>query len=146
MVDSARSRLVGRDLYVRTSLWYDSVGNAMAGLEIYPRQGYRCRAGQSGLSREGDFLHPAGKECPDTASVFMSVGAESHSARNFAALFNFSNPRDRYPMITDANWERIIHGRVAVDTDTRRMPPRSWLSVAYRQVSGHECIWRALDI
>ncbi|WP_283600519.1 hypothetical protein [Muribaculum intestinale] len=115
MVDSVRSRLVGRDLYVRTSLWYDSVGNAMAGLKYIPVKVIAVEPGNLVYPVKVTFCTSAGKECPDTASVFMSVGAESHSARNFAALFNFSNPRDRYPMITDANWERIIHGRVAVD-------------------------------
>lgn len=115
MVDSVRSRLVGRDLYVRTSLWYDSVGNAMAGLKYIPVKVIAVEPGNLVYPVKVTFSTSAGKECPDTASVFMSVGAESHSARNFAALFNFSNPRDRYPMITDANWERIIHGRVAVD-------------------------------
>lgn len=115
MVDSVRSRLVGRDLYVRTSLWYDSVGNAMAGLKYIPVKVIAVEPGNLVYPVKVTFSTSAGKECPDTASVFMSVGAELHSARNFAALFNFSNPRDRYPMITDANWERIIHGRVAVD-------------------------------
>ena len=115
MVDSVRSRLVGRDLYVRTSLWYDSVGNAMAGLKYIPVKVIAVEPGNLVYPVKVTFSTSAGKGCPDTASVFMSVGAESHSARNFAALFNFSNPRDRYPMITDANWERIIHGRVAVD-------------------------------
>lgn len=115
MVDSVRSRLVGRDLYVRTSLWYDSVGNAMAGLKYIPVKVIAVEPGNLVYPVKVTFCTSAGKECPDTASVFMSVGAESHSARNFAALFNFSNPRDRYPMITDVNWDRIIHGRVAVD-------------------------------
>ncbi len=115
LVDSVRSRLVGRDLYVRTSLWYDSVGNAMTGLKYIPVKVIAVEPGNLVYPVKVTFSTSAGKECPDTASVFMSVGDELHSARNFAALFNFSNPRDRYPMITDVNWDRIIHGRVAVD-------------------------------
>ncbi len=87
----------------------------MAGLKYIPVKVIAVEPGNLVYPVKVTFCTSAGKECPDTASVFMSVGAESHSARNFAALFNFSNPRDRYPMITDANWERIIHGRVAVD-------------------------------
>ncbi len=123
MVDSVRTRLLGRELYVRTSLWYDSLGNAMTGLKYIPVRITAIEPGNLVYPVKVTFrtLGDGGKavsarnDCPDTASVFMSVGAELHSARNFAALFNFSNPRDRYPMITDANWDRIVHGRVAID-------------------------------
>jgi hypothetical protein len=30
-------------------------------------------------------------------------------------LFSFDNPRKNFPLVTDENWSKIMHGRVAVD-------------------------------
>lgn len=114
MVDSVRSRLVGRELYVRTSLWYDSIGNALTGLKYIPVRVTSVEPGNLVYPVKVTFAAD-NKDCPASASVFMSVGDAMHSARNFPSLFSFTNPRDRYPMITDANWDRIIHGRVALE-------------------------------
>ena len=114
LVDSVRSKLKDRELYIRTSLWYDADGNASTGLKYIPVR--------ISSVEPGNLVYPVkvtfdadmdGK--PVKASVYMSVGDSMHSARNFASLFSFGNPRDRYPMITDVNWDRIIHGRVATD-------------------------------
>lgn len=112
MVDSVRSRLVGRDLYVRTSLWYDSVGNPFTGLKYIPVKVREVLPGNAVYPVKVIFSADVDGR-PAVASMFMSVGDSVHSARNFSSLFSFTDPRVRYPMITDANWDRIVHGRVA---------------------------------
>ena len=43
----------------------------------------------------------------------MSVSDKSKSGRNFSMLFSLSDPRLRYPEITDEVWANIQNGRVA---------------------------------
>lgn len=45
----------------------------------------------------------------------MSVGSDLRATRKFGSLLSLSNPRDRYPEITDANWNNIVNGRVSED-------------------------------
>ena len=48
-------------------------------------------------------------------SLLMVPNSRSASARTFANLFSLTNPRKQYPQITDANWELITQGKVAID-------------------------------
>lgn len=48
-------------------------------------------------------------------SLFMVVSSRSSSARTFDNLFSLSNPRRRYPQISDKNWDLICRGKIAVD-------------------------------
>lgn len=115
MVDSVGSRLVGRELYVRTSLWYDLAGNALTGLKYVPVKIIAVEPGNLVYPVRVVFTVDKYSDCPQSAAVYMSVGDAIHSARNFPSLFSFDDPRQRYPLISDENWQRIIHGRVAVD-------------------------------
>lgn len=42
----------------------------------------------------------------------MTTGTDRSSTRNFATLFSLTDPRLRYPAITDENWEAITYSRV----------------------------------
>lgn len=44
----------------------------------------------------------------------MTVGDDRAATRNFYTVFNFENPRKRYPQITDQTWELITNSRVTV--------------------------------
>jgi hypothetical protein len=114
MVDSVRSRLVGRDLYVRTSLWYDADGHAVTGLKYVKAKITSVVPGNVVYPVKVSFATDVDGK-PVEASVYMSVGDAIHSARNFPALFSFDNPRKNFPLVTDENWSKIMHGRVAVD-------------------------------
>ncbi len=48
-------------------------------------------------------------------SVRMVTNSRNATARTFANLFSLTNPRKNYPQISDANWELISQGRVALD-------------------------------
>lgn len=51
-------------------------------------------------------------------SIPMVVESKSVSARTFDNLFSLSNPRDRYPQISDKVWDNICRGKIAVDMTT----------------------------
>ena len=48
----------------------------------------------------------------ESRCMLMSGSRSATSTRNFQSLFSIDNPRLRYPMITDENWEAITNGRV----------------------------------
>ncbi|MCM1504561.1 MAG: hypothetical protein NC127_05145 [Muribaculum sp.] len=112
VVDKTRERLKGKTFYVRTSMWYDSTGRARSGLKYIPVEIIDVEPGNTVYPVKIRFTaagHPEAGE----ANVFMYVGDSSRNSRNFASLFYFSDPRKRYPQISDENWANIIHSRVA---------------------------------
>ena len=44
----------------------------------------------------------------------MTVGEDRAATRNFHTVFNFDNPRKRYPQITDDTWALITNSRVTI--------------------------------
>ncbi|MDE6369123.1 MAG: hypothetical protein K2K94_07785, partial [Muribaculaceae bacterium] len=44
----------------------------------------------------------------------MTAGDDRAATRNFYTVFNFDNPRKRYPQITDETWALITNSRVAI--------------------------------
>lgn len=112
IVDRTKEMLTGKTLYLRTSMWFDSEGDAMSGLKYIPVEVIDVEPGNTVYPVKVKFRT---KDYPESqpAYVFMSVGDSSKSARNFASLFYFNDPRKRYPQITDENWNYIIHSRVA---------------------------------
>ncbi len=112
MVDKTKEELTGKTFYIRTSMWFDSEGNASTGLKYIPVEVTDVLPGNTVYPVKVKFK---AKDYPDAdqAYVFMSVGDNARNSRNFASLFYFENPRKRYPQISDENWNYIIHSRVA---------------------------------
>ncbi len=108
-VARVNSLLSTRQLYIKTSLWYDSNRLLKGGLKYVPVEI---------LSVEpGDVVYPFfvrfrydNKE----AGVFMSSSSASVKNMTFDKLFSFSDIRKFYKAITDENWQRIIHGQIAI--------------------------------
>jgi hypothetical protein len=95
-------------------LWYDADGNAITGLKYVKAKITSVVPGNVVYPVKVSFATEVDGK-PVDASVYMSVGDAGHSARNFSALFSFNNPRKNFPLVTDENWRKIMHGRVAVD-------------------------------
>lgn len=101
VVDSVRRILVGRKFWTlragRNGRKFEhvEVSRVLAGTADYP------------------VLVVAG-----TDSIPMVVESKSVSARTFDNLFSLSNPRDRYPQISDKIWDNICRGKVAVEMTT----------------------------
>lgn len=112
VVDSTKEKLINKTLFLRTSMWFDADGNAMTGLKYIPVEIVDVEPGNTVYPVKVKFKTI---NYPDIqpAYVFMSVGDSAKSARNFASLFYFDDPRKRYPNISDENWASIIHSRVA---------------------------------
>ena len=109
VVDSVRSRIEGNVYYVLTPMWYDLGEQSYTGLKYVPVKIKEVLPGNS--------VYPVKLLCVDERSgvpfvLFMSVGSNLKAPRGFHKLFSFSNPRERYPAITDEAWENIVNNRV----------------------------------
>jgi len=115
LVDDARKHLAGNTYYVVTPLWYiPSTGQAVHGLRHIPVTITDVTAGDVAFPLKVFFRPQTITENLPAEEFFMymSVGSERTSTRNFHTLFAFTDPRLRYPRITPDVWDLIIHSRV----------------------------------
>lgn len=111
MVHLADSLISGRKLWTRTQLWYGEDGTNFVGRKFVP-------VTIDSVS-PGNMLFPLSVNFTDDRDVhgkmYMNVksatglGAES---RTFTSLFSLSDPRLKYPSITDDVWDLICDGAV----------------------------------
>lgn len=109
-VADAASRLVGRELYVRTPLWFNTDGQPVSGRKFVKVRITGVRAANEVYPLFVLFTDEKG----DSRGLFMSGAGQSRWApRDFSALFAMGNPRLEYPQISDAMWADIVNTRVA---------------------------------
>lgn len=109
MVDAASSLISGRKLWITTPDWYGTDDREQTGRKFVPVTITAVTPGNS--------VHPLKVTFTDDADgsthrVFMTAGTESRVSRTFDNLFSFTDPRDKYPSISDATWQNIVNGRV----------------------------------
>ena len=110
MVDHIAAQVVGKDYFIRTPIWYD-------------RRTEQMMDGRHFIKVHVDSVLPGNAVMPlrlmfttvdtrEQAMVWMSDNSSTMHGRDFDALFVDRNPREFYPTVTDANWERITRGQV----------------------------------
>lgn len=115
-VDSA---MRGRRLYIATDRWYNEEGKAVDGLRHIEVLVDSVMPGSS-IYPAAVFFTPTDSRRQSQAhmqdgsprKVFLSVGAVGAMSRSFDKVFNFDNPRKKFPAIEDDVWELIIEGKV----------------------------------
>lgn len=109
VVDSVRTRVLGNTYYILTSMWYDLGDQSFTGQKYVPVTVKEVLPGNS--------VYPVKLIMTDsrgvTFALFMSVGSNLKAPRGFSKLFSFTDPRLRYPAITDEVWTNIINNRVS---------------------------------
>lgn len=109
-VAEAASRLIRRELYVRTPLWFNTDGEPVSGKKFVKVRITGVRAANEVYPLFVSFTDEKG----ETHGLFMSGAGQSRWVpRDFAALFSMGNPRLEYPQISDAMWSNIVNTRVA---------------------------------
>lgn len=111
IVDDVRKALLGNTYYIRTSTWFDDNGAALRGEKFIPVKILDVVPGNTVYPVKIQFSTTS--ETPQQAYLYMSAG-DPKGTRDFASLFYFENPRNRYPNITDDTWANIIRGKVAL--------------------------------
>ncbi len=111
VVAAVRERLATKRVYVTTSMWFDRDGRQVTGRKFIPVTITDVSPGNVNYPFYVCFVDDRGK----SGGVYMSLGASHQSTRNFDTLFSFTDPRLRYPNVSDDNWQNIINGVVALD-------------------------------
>ena len=110
MVDHIAQQLVGKEFYIRTSIWYD-------------RQTEQMMDGRHFIKVVIDSVLPGNEVLPlrvlfttidshERAMVWMSNNVSTMHGRDFDALFVAKDPHMSYPAIGDENWNLITRGQV----------------------------------
>ncbi len=108
-VADADRALAGRRCYLRTHLWNNPVdGSYTRGRKFIPVTIESVLPGSSTHPFRVRFATADGER----GEVLMSAGTSA--SRGFDSLFSFSDPRSRYPEISDANWILICDSKIAL--------------------------------
>ncbi len=110
-VARADSLLRGRTFYITTPDWFDAAGHSVTGRRHVP---VRVSGVGPGTERYPLRVAFTATDRPDSAtySVFLTCGNSPAATRNFDRLFSFTDPRTRYPRITDETWALIVRSQV----------------------------------
>lgn len=108
LVATADSQLVGKELFIMTPYRYDMNNRPVNGRKFIKVTVNRAVAGNADYPIRLLLTDCDSKQF----SVLMTTGNDRSSTRNFATLFSIKDPRERYPMISDENWEAITYSRV----------------------------------
>ncbi len=127
LIESVRAAMAGKTYYVTTSLWADDSGNSMRGLKYIPVEVVDVGAGREFIPLAATLLcyscgrgegHPGAvavrRQQPSLLFLSMAQpGVAEGTTHAFHDLFSLTDPRKRYPKVSDASWSNIMSGRVS---------------------------------
>jgi hypothetical protein len=115
----------GQKYYITTPLWYDHSLHSINGLRhiavniesvtpgnhVYP---LAVNFKLDKMSVNQEEITALGLSADSVYTVFMTIGAERSSTRNFDAVFSFTNPRKKYPNVDENTWSLIEQSKVII--------------------------------
>ncbi len=108
LAESWKQKLTGTTLWTRSNLWYDKNGYRLPGLKF-------AKVTITDVEpTPGDFPMRVKIEGPEGEIAYLNMNytSDTHDSRNFAALFYLSDPKEKYPHISDEHWALIQRGKV----------------------------------
>lgn len=109
-VSDVKEKLVGRELFVRTPLWFNLNEESASGRKFVKVKITDVRAANEVYPFCVVFTDDRG----ESHGLFMSgAGTGRWTTRGFPALFSMSDMRLNYPHISDGIWHHIVNTRVA---------------------------------
>ena len=108
-VNYVDEKLRGCKCYVKTSIWYDSQEQMIAGRKFVPVTIDSVLPGNKVFPIKVVFTDI---EKSKQAMVWMTTGGTVMKNRSFDALFSYTDIRKRYPDIADDVWVCIVEGKV----------------------------------
>ncbi|MBD5221889.1 MAG: hypothetical protein HDS70_05955 [Bacteroidales bacterium] len=109
-VDKISDKLKNKELYVRTSEWYDEVGNPIKGKKYIKVTLLGALPGTERFPFKVGFRDEEGA----TRYLLMSAGQRGTDSRTFQSLFSMDDIRVHYKNISDTHWTLIEKGEVTV--------------------------------
>lgn len=108
MVEEARKKLLGKQFWTRSSLWYDENGERIGGKKYVPVTITEVEP--------GNMIFPLRLRISDgsggTAYMFMNFGNSDTESRAFHNLFFLTDIRKNYPAVEEETWNFISAGKV----------------------------------
>jgi hypothetical protein len=125
VVEDVDSIMRGQKYYITTPLWYNHSLHSINGLRhiavniesvtpgnhVYPLA-VNFKLDKMSVDQKG--ITSLGLSADSIYTVFMTVGAERSSTRNFDVVFSFTNPRKKYPNIDENAWSLIEQSKVII--------------------------------
>lgn len=108
MVEAARNRLVGKKLWTRSPLWYDSQGERVDGKRYVEVTIEDVLPGNMVFPLKLKIKSNTG----DEAYMLMNFGNSGLESRSFHNLFSLSDIRKQYPHVQPETWDLISEGKV----------------------------------
>ena len=108
IVSQVRQKLVGLNLWTRSSLWYNASGEKTDGQKYVPVTITDVTFGDKVFPIKVLFTDSDGS----LHMMLMNVTDSGIDSRSFANLFYLSDPRPKYPHIDDEVWQLIQNGQV----------------------------------
>ncbi|MDE6523491.1 MAG: hypothetical protein K2L17_11780 [Muribaculaceae bacterium] len=108
LIDAWKEQILGRTMWTKSNLWYDSNGNRQSGLK------YAKVTIADVLPSTGDFpmnVKITGQN-GEEAYIRMNYTSDAHDSRNFASDFFLTDPKGKYQHISDENWKLIQMGKI----------------------------------
>lgn len=110
LISKWKEKLVGETFWTKSNLWYDEKGDRCTGqkftkvtiLDVVPTTG--------NFPMKVKIKDESGKE----AFMQMNYTSDAYDSRNFASLFFLSDPKAKYPKISEENWALIKDGKVGL--------------------------------
>lgn len=110
MVKQANKLLAGKKLWIRSPLWYGNDGKRIRGRKFVPVIINDVQPGDIAFPLKIYFTDEKGND----ACIFMNYGISGTETRLFSNLFYLSDIREKFPSITDENWNLICEGKVGL--------------------------------
>lgn len=109
VVEAVRKRMEGKTFYLMTTARYDFADQPLTGRRFVPANIEKVEPGNNYYPIRLTLTDDSGTRF----RLYMSVDPSSNMPRKFSSLFSLTDPKLKYPAITDDNWTHIINGRVA---------------------------------
>lgn len=110
LIEEWKTKINGKTLWTKSNLWYDANGERLSGLKFAEVKI------EDILPATGDFpinVKIKGKQ-GEEAYMHMNYTSDLRDSRNFAAIFFMTDPKKKYPQISEENWSLIQDGKVSL--------------------------------
>lgn len=108
IVNNVKAKLLNNTYYIKTSTWLNADSSIVEGLKYAPVTVTDVTCGNSIYPIKVFFANSSN----DIHWVYMTIGNEFQSTRNFENIFYLTNPRLNYTHINDDTWNLITQGKV----------------------------------
>ncbi|MDE6697098.1 MAG: hypothetical protein K2K25_09470 [Muribaculaceae bacterium] len=110
LISQWKEKLMGQTLWTKSNLWYDEKGDRCSG------QKFAKIIISDVVPATGDFPMKVKIKEESGKDAFMQLNytSDAYDSRNFASLFFLSDPKAKYPKISEDNWTLIKDGKVGL--------------------------------